>query len=478
MKKTVFKIVVVLIILVLGIILQGKTQDYITILKISKATRNITEEAENVQIRVTEKYTNGSEKIAETFIKDGVFVTRRIDAKNAPANSIQWATNNEDVICNEYYEYEFENNGKVVKGLNCYYDYYNGSNTQKVTRLALGNLYLMYDKQTMGNNIFNMPKIEDIEYEGKACYALKTEYKTWYVDKENLKTLAIDCKVFEDDSPYFYTFEYDIEAPEGIFNEPNVANAYYDEVSFTEILLDGMINEKYKYINTKKEKAISGTNLNPGEELIEVVELKDGENLNFLGLTDNEFGLKGFNINSLETYNKFRKKYSGLRELTEEDFEEYFVGIVYKEGLRLKYLQSVPASGSKTVNYIFDTEKGNKESLVLIVTPLKNDSINSTFIKNNETVNISEDDAIKTISNNIKELNQEFILEFDNYVNIETSEIIRLDNEIFANLDVIKTPIKGKNPLCWKLTAIDIKYKKLDAYVDIMTGDLIGSKNR
>ena len=128
--------------------------------------------------------------------------------------------------------------------------------------------------------------------------------------------------------------------------------------------------------------------------------------------------------------------------------------------------------------FSFNGEGSNKESLVLIVTPLKNDSINSTFIKNNETVNISEDDAIKTVSNNIKELNQEFILEFDNYVNIETSEIIRLDNEIFANLDVIKTPIKGKNPLCWKLTAIDIKYKKLDAYVDIMTGDLIGSKNR
>ena len=474
MKKNVVKIILILVILVLGIILQNKTQDYTTIVKISKTTKEITSETNDVQIRVTEKYTNGSEKIAETYIKDGVFVTRRIDGKNTPANSIQWATNKEDVICNTYYEYEFEHNGEVVKGLNCTYNYNNGSETQKVTRLATGNLLLMFDRQNMGINILNMPKIEDIEYDGKACYALKTEYKTWYVEKETLRTIAIDCKVFEDDSPYFYTFEYDIDAPEGIYEEPKVENAYYDEVIFSEIAS----SDRYNNINNKKEKAISGTDLKPGEELIEVVELKEGEKLNFLGLTDNEFGLKGFNINTLKMYNKFREKYSGLRELTEEDFEEYYVAIVYKDGSKLKHLQSVSSTKNNKVNYIFNTEKSNKDSLVLIVTPLTDDSYSSIFIKNNEKLNISEDDAIKTVSEKIKELNQDLVLDKDNYVNVESSQIIVLDNETFAGLDVIKTPVKGKEPMCWKLTVVDGENKRLDAYVDIMNGSLIGSKNR
>ena len=474
MKKNIFRIGLVLVILVLGIVLQEKAQDYTTIIKISNATKEITNNSKNVQVRVTEKYTNGSEKIAETYIKDGVFVTRRIDGKNTPANSIQWATNKEDVICNAYYEYEFEHNGEVVKGLNCTYNYNNGSETQKVTRLATGNLLLMFDRQNMGINILNMPKIEDIEYDGKACYALKTEFRTWYVDKETLRTIAIDCKVFEDDSPYFYTFEYDIDAPEGIYDEPKASSTYYDEVIFTEI----SSTERYKNINNKKEKAISGTNLKPGEELIEVVELKDGEILNFLGLTDNEFGLRGFNINTLKMYNKFREKYSGLRELTEEDFEEYYVAIAYKDGAKLKYLQSVSSTRNNKVNYIFDMEKSNKESLVLIVTPLTDDSSSSIFIKNNEKLNISEDDAVKTVSDNIKELNSELVLDVDNYVNVESSQIVILDNETFAGLDVIKNPVRGKEPMCWKLTVVDGENKKLDAYVDVMTGNLIGSKNR
>ncbi len=478
MKKNIFRIVLVLIILILGIVLQEKAQDYTTIIKISNATKEIISNNQNVQIRVTEKYTNGSEKIAETYIKDGVFVTRRIDGKNEPANSIQWATNKDDVICNSYSEYEFEYDGEVVKGLTCTYNHGNGSETQKITRMAMGNLLLMYDRQTMGTNILNMPKIEDIEYDGKACYALKTEYRTWYIEKESLKTLAIDCKVFEDDSPYFYAFEYDIEAPEGIYDEPKVSNTYYDEVLFYEVLSNDMSDKRYKNINNKKEKAISGTNLKPGEELIEVVELKDKEELNFLGLTENEFGLKGFNIDTLKTYNKFREKYSGLRELTEEDFEEYYVAIAYKEGTKLKHIQSVASTKNNKVNYIFDTEKSGKESLVLIVTPLTDNSSSSIFVKNKEKLNISEDDAIKTVSENIKELNSELVLDSTNYVNVESSQIEILDNETFAGLDVIKTPVKGKTPMCWRLTVVDGENKRLNAYVDVMTGNLIGSKNK
>ena len=479
MKKNVLKILLLILVLIFGIVLQDKAQDYATIVKISNATKKITENSENVQVRVKEKYNDGSEKISETYIKDGVYVTRKIDAKNTPSNSLTWSTKNEDVICNYYYEYEFEYNDEIVKGLNCVYNHNDFSSNQSATRLAMGNLLLMYNKDIPTTslysnvNIFNMPKIKDSEYDGKACFSLKTGNRTWYVEKETLRTLALECELFEDDSPCLYTFEYDIEAPEGIYEEPNVANTHYDKVEFYESL-----NTEITYENIdKKEKAISGTNLKPGEELIEVVELKDNEKLNFLGLTKNDFGLNGFNIYSLETYNKFREKYSGLRELTEEDFEEYYVAIAYKDGYKLNYLQSLGATKGLKMNYIFNTEKSDKSSLVLIVTPLTSDSMVSVFVENKEKFNITEENAIKTVSENIKELNSEFVLDKDNYVNIESSEIVVLDNELFASLDVIKTPVKGKEPICWKLTIVDSEFRKVDVYVNIMTGEIIGSIN-
>lgn len=480
MKKNIFKILLVVVILIIGIVLQDKAQDYATIVKISQATKEITENTENVQIRVKEKYNDGSEKISETYIKDGVYVTRKIDAKNTPSNSLTWSTTDKDVICNYYYEYEFEYNDEIVKGLNCVYNHEDISSNQSATRLAMGNLLLMYDKDIPTTslysnvNVFNMPKIENSEYDGKECFSLKTGIRTWYVEKETLKTLALECELFEDDSPYLYTFEYDIEAPEGIYEAPNASETYYDKVEFYESL---NVNRTYENID-KKEKSISGTDLKPGEELIELVELKDGEELNFLGLTENDFGLKGFNICSLKTYNKFREKYSGLRELTEEDFEEYYVGIVYKEGYKLKYLQSLNSTRNNRMNYIFNSEKSDKSSLVLIVTPITSDSIVSLFIENKEKFNITEDDAIQTVSEKIKELNPDLVLDIDNYVNVESSEIVVLDNEVFASLDVIKTPVKGKEPICWRLTVVDGENKRLDAYVDVMTGELIGSKNR
>lgn len=481
MKKNVLKILLLLLVLVFGIVLQDKAQDYATIVKISNATKKITRNSENVQIRVKEKYNDGREKISETYIKDGVYVTRRVDAKNSPSNSLEWASTNPDVICNVYSEYEYELDGKVIKELTCGYNHASGSETQAITRMAIGNLLLMYDKDVPTTslytnvNIFNMPKIENSEYDGKACYSLKTGIRTWYVEKETLRTLALECELFEDDSPCLYTFEYDIETPEGIYEEPDVTNAHYDKVEFFESL---GVTDKYENINDKKEKAISGTNLNPGEELVEVVELKENEKLNFLGLTANDFGLKGFNIYTLETYNKFREKYSALRELTEEDFEEYYVGIAYKDGYKLNYLQSVDSTRGNKMNYIFKSEKSNKASLVLVVTPITNESRISVFVENSEKLNITEEAAIKTVSENIKELNSELVLDADGYVNVELSEIVVLDNEMFASLDVIKTPVKGKEPICWKLTVVDSENTKLDVYVNMTTGEIIGSINK
>ena len=48
---------------------------------------------------------------------------------------------------------------------------------------------------------------------------------------------------------------------------------------------------------------------------------------------------------------------------------------------------------------------------------------------------------------------------------------------MFAGLDVIKTPVRGKEPICWKITMVDYtRALKVEAYIDATTGKIIGSK--
>lgn len=472
MKENILKMLFVVVIIVVGVFLQNKVQNYSILKQITAATREVTNNNKDVQVRVVEKYNNGTEKIVETYIKDGIYVSRIIDGKNTPSNSLTWSTENEDVICNYYYEYEFEYENEVVKGLNCSYNHENNDNNQAVTRKAVGNLLLMYDMNN-DTNIFNMPKIKECEYDGKLCYSLEKDYRKWIVDKDTLLTLAImENVVYDDSSLYLYTFEYDIEEPEGIYDMPNTG--YYDYVEYSEI---NYPTENIEW-NAEIKNPISGTDLNPGEELIETVKLKEDEELNFLNITGNEFGLKGFNIHTLENYNKFREKYSGLRELTKEDFKYYYVAIVYKDGYQLNYNQKLDATESVTTNYIFDIEKSKNESIVLIVAPRTLTSKKSEFIVSNDELKITEERAKQIITENIEEINSSLVLDSEKHVEFDFSEITMLDNHVFANLDFIKTPVKGKEPFCWKLTVIDAENTKVDVYVDAVSGNLIGSKNK
>lgn len=476
MKKSILKIFLIIAIIILGIIIQKKSEDFITIVKISNATKEITQKAKNIQIRVVEKYNDGAEKISDTYIKDGIYVTRKIDAKNTPSNSLTWTTTNNNVICNYYYEYEFEYNDEIVKGLNCVYNNNEITSNQSTTRLATGNLFLMYDKDNPYSydnkkvTIFNVPEIDISEYNGIECFTIKTEYKKWFVEKETLRTLAIECKLYEDDSPYLYTFEYDIDIPDGIFEAPNPEKTYYNKVEFFETI-------PYQENNEVKEFSITGTDLKPGEELIELIELKDEEKLNFLGLTENEFGLNGINIYTLDTYNKFREKYSGLRELTKDDLNEYFVAIVYKNGYKLNHIQTLDSKVNNYMNYVFDIEKNQKESLVLIVSPRTDDSLGSRFINNKDKLNITEEEAIKLSLENINELNIEELTDISWSDTTESAEIIILDNKTFAGLEVIKTPVKGKTPICWKIIIKDkANIVKMHIFIDAITGKVIGAQ--
>lgn len=482
-KKIILSVIIILLILFLGI----RIYHYSILSKISKTTENLESSFEPYFIKVTQINADGSCNIDENYRENNVAVSIYTTQKDGEVTgtSKSWSFL-EESFCNEYHASYIEdestlmcaiqNEDRIKEEFNTVFINYW---SYKFPNLRFETDLTFFDKVRINlQSTILYPAVKTEEYKGESYYAFypfgSDSHMRMYVDKETYLPVAIKSWGQDKSELYIREFEYLKEAPDGVYEKPNPED--FDNVTFADYSNNSIdINSKIKLV---AEKPISRTNLKTGEMLIENVDIKSDEDLNFLKLTPNESGIIDFEIYNLETYNKFREKYSGLRELTEEDFEEYYVAITYKEGNKLKHLQSVSSTKNNKVNYIFDTEKSNKESLVLIVTPLTDDSSSSIFIKNKEKFNISEDDAIKTVSENIKELNPELVLDVDNYVNVESSQIVKLDNETFAGLDVIKTPVKGKEPMCWKLTVVDGENKRLDAYVDIMTGSLIGSSNR
>ena len=106
MNKKILVMCLVIVVIVLGLVLQNRLQQYSLLEDIGEVTKKVTT-SENMQIRVVKKYKDGTEKITETYAKDGVYVTKKIDASNLPSNTLEWSTDNNDGICNNYYEYEF-----------------------------------------------------------------------------------------------------------------------------------------------------------------------------------------------------------------------------------------------------------------------------------------------------------------------------------------------------------------------------------
>ena len=50
--------------------------------------------------------------------------------------------------------------------------------------------------------------------------------------------------------------------------------------------------------------------------------------------------------------------------MTKDDLNEYFVTIVYKNGYKLNHIQTLDSKVNNYMNYVFDIEKNQKESLV------------------------------------------------------------------------------------------------------------------
>lgn len=426
----------------------------------------------DVNARVTISLYDGSENIYETHIQDGITVNVMY-FRDKEGNVNKWTTW-EDPSSEEIYTScsSSESNGER------YFSYSNEVKDESEANyypesLALtlmGQLSFGYGKNAIpASNALDFlyrslcfPNIKNGSYNGRECYIIDVDESTRYIDKETLLTFAYE--ILDNQA---YTFEYDVQEPERIYEVPRVGE--YNEVYYSET-----IEGEDRYPKTV-DVAISNTNLKPGEELIEVVKIKENEELNFLDLiTGEDFGINGFNIRTFETYEKLRENYSNLRALTEEDFENYFVGIAFKEGYTLNCTQVLEGSGR---HYIFKTTPSdNEETLNLIVTPKVQGNYNSRYVENNKgkVIDVLEAERLSNIE--IKKAYTDLVLDEEGYINHESYFLDKLTFDEFAQLEKILTPVQGQEPLCWKTVIKDAENRTITVFVDAINSKVVGLK--
>lgn len=486
-KKIIFVIILFVIILVAAI----RIYHYTILSRISKVTESLESSGEPYFIKTTDREPNGTIHIREFYRENNIAVSRTTtqNGDEAFVSSISWSSLDEE-FCNTYwanYEKEGENEIKTLmcvaqnkerlkedefeKGFVNFHSY-------KFPSLEFESDISLWDKIRLEiENKFFYPVVSTEEYNGVECYSFKpyrSGHQKLYVDKETLLTIAAESFGNNRDEVYINEYEYLTEAPEGIYEKPNPED--FDEVSFMDSAKEN-IDSRSKLI---AEKAISGTNLKAGEQLVENVELKENEELNFLKLTPNESGIIYFEIYNLETYNKFREKYSALRELTEEDFEAYYAVIAYKVGEKLNYLEQYESKEAWKFNFVVNGEKSNKESLLLAVVPNESGNRSTVFVESDEKLKIDAETAMNTANATLTEIEEYFDLEFETYIGYTDDHLDLLTKEEFVNMEYIKTPVVGTEPICWNLhyRANDhetINY--MNVFVDATTGNIIGAIN-
>ena len=322
------------------------------------------------------------------------------------------------------------------------------------------------------------PAVFTRELEGRECYVFDEfpNVRQW-VDKETL--LPVKVEYFDNSKDdLFQSVEYEYDKLSGEITEiPNPKD--YKIVKYID---NGEYWAKENTWMQPAEEPISGTNLKPGEMLVENLEIKDNEILNFLELTPNEDGIVSLNIYSYDTYNKFRTKYSGLRELTEKDFERYFVSIALKEGYRLSYLQHMESSQANITNILMTAEKYNKDNLTLLVLPKSTGNMRIEYTESNKEIKIDSYIAVENIQKYLNDFSKEYKLKNMDFMGYNNDFVCRLTNKSFAELDYIINPVKGEEPICWRINWCvyrgdpDAEFGDLVVYINAITGEVIGSK--
>lgn len=483
-KKIILSVIIILLILFLGI----RIYHYSILSKISKTTESLESSFAPYFIKVTVINPDGSWYIDENYRENNVAVSIYTTKKDGEATetSKSWSFL-EESFCNEYHASYIEDESTLMCAIQnedrikeefdtVFINYW----SYKFPNLRFETDLTFLDKVRINlQSTILYPAVKTEEYKSEKCYAFypfgSDSHMRMYVDKETYLPVAIKSWSQDKSELYIREFEYLKEAPAGVYEKPNPED--FDNVTFADYSDNSIdINSKIKLV---AEKPISGTNLKTGEMLVENVDIKSDEDLNFLKLTPNESGIIDFEIYNLETYNKFREKYSGLRELTEEDFEAYYATIAYKAGEKLNYLNCLESKEVWKFNFAVNAEKSNKESLLLAVIPNESKNRQAAFVESDKKLEIDAEKAINISSENLEEIGKGFELEFETYLGRLNDHLDLLTKEEFAELEYIKTPIAGEERVCWNLqygvhNHETINY--IEVYVDAISGHLIGAK--
>ena len=487
--KKVFIIIILLIIILFTIL---RIKDYIILYRITKVTESFRDSLEPYFQKITD-ISSDYTRVSESYRNSNTLVSKDTISKkdNTILTTISWWSLDEK-ICNAYLaDYEKNAEGIENKKLICMTtnkdhikealngDYYANHGGYSLNELEIEYSEIWLNIRNKIEDLFFYPSVSSCKYKEKECYVFypygRNACMKTYVDKDTLLTIATEYWNNTNDDFYTMEYEYLTEVPEGIFEKPNPKD--FDEVIFIDSANDNIdtIRKKVKVA----KNPITGTNLKAGEQLVENVELKENEELNFLNLTPNETGVIKFEIYNLETYNKFREKYTRLRELREEDFDAYYVVIAYKIGEKLNYLEQYESQEAWKFNFVVNGEKTNKESILLAVIPNETGNRSTEFVESDEKLKIDAKIAMDTANKFLTEIGEYLDIRFDSYIGYSDDHLDLLTIEEFSKLEYIKTPIAGKERICWNLHYRVVDHETInyiEVYIDAITGELIGAK--
>ena len=487
--KKVKKILLLAMFILIVCIVVIRIYHFSILTKISNASKEFNNYSGNYYITLTEtdNLTGIEQKRFKEFYRENgisVYKESEYDGEEKSLKGISWRGLEEE-FCNSYHINYYDDGTKELnveifdKGYLEENEFNNASNiimdfySNEIVYIETSGIWVNIKNKI--REIFLYPVVATEEYNGKECYVFDPYYNTGhkkiYVDKESLLTVAAIS--FNQDKTSSWKKEYTFldKAPDGVFEKPNPDE--FDVVQFS----DAAWNSENSISKLIAEAPITETNLAPGEQLVENVELKENEELNFLKLTPNEMGITYLDIHYLETYNKFKEKYTGLRELTEKDFQSYFVVIAYKQGEKLNYLQQFSSSESWTWNFVVNSEKSTKDSLLLIVVPKESGNRSVIFVESDEKIKIDAEKAISKTESERNEIENYYGVEFQPFLGYKNDHLELLTKEKFAEMDYISTPLAGQERICWNIN-YDVNNEvvhHINVFVDANSGEIIGA---
>lgn len=342
------------------------------------------------------------------------------------------------------------------------------------------------------------------DYNGEACYIIKSPIDTTYISRKNFLPIYTEMKEVKVDNLglkyigilYPDVFGGMLMAPEG----DTVISAWhtdhkYSMEPFDDSILD--IPDFSKYTNVvlassmdrngkafdETEKAISGTDLEVGERLITNIDLQDDEELDYYrridnsAIPNNSSKLGKIDIFDISVYNKVKEKaYKNLPELNIDDFVNYAVSVVYKEGYKLSFEEVISdAEQGFYQNYILSAEPSDESSVLLIVRPYTEVYLgnmeNLNAVEKLSDINVTAEEARKTTEEILPQIKQDLNTELE--PEIRADELVNIDfseTELQTKIGEVPTEITT----CWQMeyfAGADVIY----VLVDANSGEIIGT---